>query len=89
MATYDLYSMFLKQVERAEPYLGANAELLPLFREPREVTEYTLPLRMSDGSLELVKAWRSHHNNALGPYKGGSGSTGTPPGRRSWPSPPG
>ena len=71
MATYDLYSMFLKQVERAEPYLGANAELLPLFREPREVTEYTLPLRMSDGSLELVKAWRSHHNNALGPYKGG------------------
>ena len=71
MANYDLYAMFLKQVDRAEPYLGANAELLPLFREPKEVTEYTLPLRLSDGSLRLFKAWRSHHNNALGPYKGG------------------
>jgi len=68
---YDLYSMFVKQVERAEPYLGANSELLPIFLEPREVTEYTLPLRMSDGTIRPIKAWRSRHNNALGPYKGG------------------
>ncbi|EHM10789.1 glutamate dehydrogenase/leucine dehydrogenase [Thermanaerovibrio velox DSM 12556] len=68
---YDLYSMFKKQVLAAEPYLGANSELLPIFLEPKEVTEYTLPLRMSDGSVLPVKAWRSRHNNALGPYKGG------------------
>lgn len=68
---YDIFSMFKRQVEMAEPYLGANSELLPVFLEPKEVTEYTLPLRMTDGSVLPVKAWRSRHNNALGPYKGG------------------
>jgi len=67
----DLYAMFRRQAGRAEPFLGANAELFPFFLEPRETTEYTIPLRLSDGSLRLVKGWLSLHNNALGPYKGG------------------
>lgn len=42
-----------------------------ILKEPRRVLEAHLLLRRDDGSTVSVPAWRSHHNNARGPYKGG------------------
>lgn len=71
MPSINPYEMFLKQVDDAAPYLGLEEEFIALLKEPREVLELSLPLRLDDGTVRLLKAYRSHHNNALGPYKGG------------------
>ena len=71
MSKMNPFEMFLKQVDDAVPYLSVEQEFIDILKEPREVLEVTIPLRLEDGSVKIVKGWRSHHNNALGPYKGG------------------
>ncbi len=39
--------------------------------QPEMVYEMTLPMKHSDGSYEVVKAFRVQHNSVLGPFKGG------------------
>ena len=71
MSKMNPYEMFLKQVDEAAPYLNVEQEFIDILKEPKEVLEITIPLRLEDGTVKIVKGWRSHHNNALGPYKGG------------------
>lgn len=63
--------MFLQQLEQAVPYVTVEPEYLEILRHPKEVLELSLPVRLDGGGIKVFKAWRSHHNNALGPYKGG------------------
>lgn len=63
--------MFVQQLEEAAPYISAEPEYLEILKQPKEVLEVTIPLRYDDGTVKVLKGWRSHHNNALGPYKGG------------------
>jgi len=63
--------MFLQQLEQAVPYLTVEPEFVEMLRYPREVLELSLPLKLDGGGIKVFSAWRSHHNNALGPYKGG------------------
>ncbi len=65
------YEMFLKQVDEATPYLSVEPEYIEILKFPKEVLEVSIPLRLDDGEVKVLKGWRSHHNNALGPYKGG------------------
>lgn len=65
------YEMFLKQVDEATPYLSVEPEYIEILKYPREVLEVSIPLRLDDGEVRVLKGWRSHHNNALGPFKGG------------------
>jgi len=62
----------LKQMEVARPYLiGVEDDLFEAIKYPKEVLVMHLPVKMDDGKIKVFKAYRSHHNNALGPYKGG------------------
>jgi glutamate dehydrogenase/leucine dehydrogenase len=63
--------MFLQQLEQAVPFLTVEPEFVEILRYPREVLELSLPLKLDGGGIRVFSAWRSHHNNALGPYKGG------------------
>lgn len=38
---------------------------------PKRVIEVTIPVKMDDGSTKVFTWYRSQHNNARGPYKGG------------------
>ena len=71
MSKMNPFEMFLKQVDEATPYLNVEQEFIDILKEPKEVLEVSIPLRLEDGTVRMVKGWRSHHNNALGPYKGG------------------
>jgi glutamate dehydrogenase len=42
-----------------------------LLSEPKRFYEHRFPVRMDDNSIQLFKGYRSQHNDALGPYKGG------------------
>lgn len=63
--------MFVKQVDEATPFLTVEPEYIEILKYPKEVMEVSIPLRLDDGGVKVLKGWRSHHNNALGPYKGG------------------
>ena len=71
MAKMNPHEMFVQQLEEAAPHISAEPEYLEILKQPREVLEVTIPLRLDDGTVKVLKGWRSHHNNALGPYKGG------------------
>lgn len=65
------HEMFVKQVDEATPFLTVEQEYIDILKHPKEVLEVSIPLKLDDGEVKVVKGWRSHHNNALGPYKGG------------------
>jgi len=60
-----------KQIKAACDLLGLDPAVYEMLKEPMRVMEVSIPVRMDDGSLRVFKGWRSQHNDALGPTKGG------------------
>lgn len=71
MAVKDPFQMFLQQVDDAAPYVDVERDIVEAIKYPKEVLCLSLPIKMDDGSIKVFKAYRSHHNDALGPCKGG------------------
>ena len=59
------------QVRNACEALNLDASVYEMLKEPKRVIEITIPVRMDDGSLKTFKGYRSMHNDAIGPGKGG------------------
>lgn len=51
--------------------LGLEPAVYELLKEPRRMIEISIPVRMDDGSTRVFKGYRSLHNDAVGPGKGG------------------
>ncbi|MGI6142922.1 MAG: Glu/Leu/Phe/Val family dehydrogenase [bacterium] len=51
--------------------LGMEPAVYEILKEPLRFYEVTFPVKMDDGSIRMVKGYRSQHNDALGPAKGG------------------
>jgi glutamate dehydrogenase (NAD(P)+) len=51
--------------------LGYSEDVYEALRIPERVIEVKIPVRMDDGTVKVFVGWRSQHNSALGPYKGG------------------
>src|SRR5262245_5834554 len=61
----------LQQFDAAAQLLQLTASQVNMIKEPRRVTEVTMPIRMDDGRVEVFKGFRVQHNTARGPAKGG------------------
>ena len=59
------------QVKKACDALGANPAVFELLKEPQRIIEISIPVKMDDGTVKTFKGYRSAHNDAVGPYKGG------------------
>lgn len=59
------------QIKKACDTLELEPAVYELLKEPQRVIEVSIPVRMDDGSLQVFKGWRSLHNDAVGPGKGG------------------
>lgn len=59
------------QIKNALKYTNHNEVVYDFLAEPKKFYEYNIPLKMDDGSTRIFKSYRSQHNNALGPTKGG------------------
>lgn len=59
------------QIKKACEKLELDPAVYELLKEPQRVIEVSIPVKMDDGSLKVFKGWRSAHNYALGPSKGG------------------
>ncbi len=60
-----------KLVKDACDTLKLDAAVYELLKEPQRVIELSIPVKMDDGSMKVFKGWRSLHNSAIGPGKGG------------------
>ncbi len=65
------YEIFLKQLEAGARVLKLDDYIVDVLKEPERVIEVSIPVRMDDGTVKVFKGWRSNHNTALGPAKGG------------------
>ena len=60
-----------RQIKTACDALGLDPAVYELLKEPKRVIEISIPVKMDDGSLKIFKGYRSAHNDAVGPNKGG------------------
>lgn len=60
-----------QQIKNALQYTSHDEVVYNLLAEPKRFYEYNIPMKMDDGSVRIFKSYRSHHNDALGPAKGG------------------
>jgi glutamate dehydrogenase len=65
------YEVAVEQLERAAKLIALDENLFEILRKPRRVLSVNFPVRLDNGRIEVFQGFRSQHNNALGPYKGG------------------
>ena len=51
--------------------LNLSKSVYNILSEPQRVLTVTIPVQMDNGEIRMFTGYRSQHNNALGPYKGG------------------
>ncbi len=67
----NVFEMAQAQVKNACDKLGMEPNVYELLKEPQRVLEVNIPVKMDDGSIKVFKGFRSQHNDAVGPTKGG------------------
>jgi glutamate dehydrogenase len=58
-------------IKEALNKLGYGDEMYELLKEPLRMLTVRIPIRMDDGSIKIFTGYRSQHNDAVGPTKGG------------------
>lgn len=59
------------QLKEACDKLGTEPAVYEILKEPLRVLEVSIPVKMDDGTIKTFKGFRSQHNDAVGPTKGG------------------
>lgn len=67
----DQFTNAQTQLKNVSKVLNIEKETFNRLLEPNKVIEVNFPVEMDDGSTKMFKGYRSQHNNARGPYKGG------------------
>ena len=60
-----------KQLEKVAEQLNVPSDILAILKVPQRILEVNIPVKMDSGGIKVFKGFRSQHNNARGPYKGG------------------
>lgn len=58
-------------IKEALTKLGYTEEMYELLKEPLRMLTVRIPVRMDNGSVKIFTGYRSQHNDAVGPTKGG------------------
>ncbi len=59
------------QLDAAAMVSNADANIVEQLKNPDRYIEVSIPVSMDDGTQKIFSGFRSQHNNARGPYKGG------------------
>ena len=63
--------MALKQLDETAKIINFDAGIHKILSKPKRVLTVSLPIKMDDGNIEVFTGFRSQHNDARGPFKGG------------------
>jgi glutamate dehydrogenase/leucine dehydrogenase len=71
MSQKNFFSDIQKQFREIATELKLEPEILQELEEPHRIIKFQIPVLMDNGKKKIFFGFRSQHNNALGPYKGG------------------
>lgn len=60
-----------RQIGAAAAKLGLDPAIEAMLKEPQRVLIVNFPVKMDDGTTKIFTGYRSQHNDAIGPTKGG------------------
>lgn len=60
-----------QQIDTAASLLGLPGHVVEILKHPKRVLSVTFPVKMDDGTIRVFQGYRSQHNDAIGPTKGG------------------
>ncbi len=66
-----MFNAIKERLERAAAIVGVHPDVMEVLRWPKETLAVSLPVRMDDGSIRPLKAFRCRHSEVRGPTKGG------------------
>ena len=67
----DPYQMALKQLEETAKLINLEPGIHKILSKPKRILTVSLPIKMDNGEIEVFTGFRSQHNDARGPFKGG------------------
>ena len=69
--SYNPFHVAQNQFDSVAAMLELEDGVKELLRQPMREYQFTIPVRMDDGSVKVFKGFRIQHNDARGPAKGG------------------
>ncbi len=63
--------MVRTQIKSALNEMDLDPVIYDLLAAPKRFYDFSFPVKMDDGNIKIFKGYRSQHNDALGPNKGG------------------
>lgn len=70
-AAINPFEVALKQLDEAAKIIKLDKGLHQVLAHPKRVLTVSLPVKMDNGEIRVFTGFRSQHNDARGPYKGG------------------
>jgi glutamate dehydrogenase/leucine dehydrogenase len=70
-STINPFEVALKQLDEAAKLIKLDKGLHQVLANPKRVLTVSLPVKMDSGEIHVFTGFRSQHNDARGPYKGG------------------
>lgn len=70
-STINPFEVALKQLDEAAKLIKLDKGLHQVLASPKRVLTVSLPVKMDKGEIRVFTGYRSQHNDARGPYKGG------------------
>lgn len=65
------YQMALEQLDKCAKIMNLDPNIHEILKYPKRVLCVYVPVKMDNGKIKVFKGFRSQHNDALGPFKGG------------------
>lgn len=69
--TLNVFEIAQQQIKDACDKLKLKPAVYEILKQPMRVMEVAIPVKMDNGTVKVFSGYRSQHNNALGPAKGG------------------
>lgn len=73
-SVYDAFEHAQKQIRKACDLYGEcrlDQNKYEVISHPRRIIEVNIPVKMDNGNIRMFTGFRSQHNDARGPFKGG------------------
>lgn len=65
------FSVALKQLDEASKIIGIDKGMHDVLAQPKRILIVSIPTRMDNDEIHVFTGFRSQHNDARGPFKGG------------------
>jgi len=69
--SFNPFEMAQRQFDSVADILGLDDSVRQLLRVPLREYQFSIPVRMDDGTVKVFRGFRVQHNDARGPSKGG------------------